>query len=104
MSVRYRIEVVKDGASITARFDVRVNDIASPELLSAFHLNVEGQNLVADFQPGQKQFIGTRSSILKNPAQDCPVTFDISSNRPWSDDGSDTLRGSKLRDDSTFEN
>ena len=104
MSVKYRIDVFKDGKSISATFDVRVTDMSSTELLSDFHLNVEDQNLVADFQPGQKEFTGTRNAILKSPEQDAIVSFDISSNRPWSDSGTDTLRGSKLRDSSTFAN
>jgi hypothetical protein len=104
VSVKYRIEVFKDGKSVTAKFDVRVTDMASPELLSNFHLNVDSENLVADFQPGQKEYSGTRHSTLKMPHEDAVVTFDISSNKPWSDSGSDTLRGSKLRDDSRFGN
>ena len=104
MSVTYRIDVLKDGKNITATFDVRVTDVSSTELLSDFRLNVEGQNLVADFQPGQKQFTGARNALLTNPAQDATVSFDISSNRPWSENGTDTLRGSKLRDTSTFAN
>ena len=43
MSVKYRIEVYKDGREITAKFDVRVTDMASTELLSSFHLSVEDQ-------------------------------------------------------------
>jgi hypothetical protein len=104
MSVKYRIEVFKDGKSVTANFDVRVTDISSPELLSDFRVTVDGQNLTADFQAGQKQFTGTRRSVLQTPAKDAPVGFSISSNQGWSDSGSDTLRGSKLRDDCRFEN
>lgn len=104
MSVTYRIQVFKDGKSVTAEFDVRVTDIAGPELLSDFRVVVDGQNLTADFQAGQKEYTGTRPSILKKPAQDVPVAFSVSSNQGWSDSGSDTLRGSKLRDDCLFEN
>ena len=104
MSVKYRVVVAKDGKSVTANFDVRVTDMAGPELLSDFRVMVDGQNLTADFQPGQKEYTGTRSSILKKPAKDAVVTFGISSNEGWSDSGSGTLRGSKLRDDCLFEN
>lgn len=104
MSVKYHIEVAKDGESVTANFNVSVTDIASPELLSDFRIMVDGQNLTADFQAGQKEYTGTRASILKKPAKDAVVTFSVSSNDGWSNTGSDTLRGSKLRDDCLFEN
>jgi hypothetical protein len=104
MSVSYRIQVFKDGKSVTANFDVRVTDMANPELLSDFRIVVDGQSLTADFQPGQKEFTGTRASILNKPKQDAPVTFSISSNQGWTESGSDTLRGGKLRDDCLFEN
>ena len=104
MSVKYRVQVFKDGKSVSARFDVRVTDIASPELLSDLRLNVDGQNLTSDFQPGQKEFIGTRDAILKSPRKDALVTFSVSSNEGWTDSKSDTLRGNHLRDDSVFEN
>lgn len=104
MSVKYHIEVFKDGKSVTAKFDVRVTDISSPELLSDFRILVDGQNLVPEFQPGQKEYTGTRHTTLKTPTRDAFVTFAVSSNEAWSDSRSDTLRGSKLRDDSLFEN
>ena len=104
MSVKYRIEVAKDGKSVTANFDVRVTDMAGPELLADFRVLVEGRNLTADFQPGQKEYTGTRSSLLNKPTKDAVVTFGLSSNEGWSNSGSDTLRGSKLRDDCLFEN
>lgn len=104
MSVKYRIEVAKDGKNVTANFDVRITDIGSPELLADFRVIVDGQNLTADFQAGQKEYTGTRSSLLKNSTKDAAVTFSLSSNDGWSDSGSDTLRGSKLRDDCLFEN
>jgi len=104
MSIKYRIDVFKDGREITATFDVRVSDISSTELISDFHLNVEGQNLVSDFTAGQKAFTGTRFSTLKKSDEDATVTFDVASNAPWSDSGSDVLRGARLRDDCTFGN
>lgn len=104
MSVKYRIDVYKDGREITAKFDVRVNDWASTELLTDFHLNVEGQNLVSDFNAGQKEFTGTRFATLQASDQDTTVTFDLSSNAPWSDSGTDMLRGPRLRDDCSFGN
>ena len=104
MSVQYRIDVFKDGKNITANFDLRVTDISSTELLADFHLNVDGQNLVPEFQSGQTRFNGTRSTILKNPDQDATVSFDISSNQGFTAANQDTLRGNKLRDSSTFTN
>jgi hypothetical protein len=104
VSVKYRIEIYKDGREITAKFDVRVTDMASTELLSDFHLRVGDQNLVSDFISGQKKFTGTRFSTIKKPNEDAAVSFDISSNVPWTDRGSDILRGARLRDDCSFEN
>ena len=104
MSVEYRIDVFKDGKDVTANFDVRVSDISSTELIADFHLNVDGQNLVPEFQSGQKRFNGTRFGTLKNPDQDVTVSFDISSNEDFTASNEDTLRGSKLRDSSTFTN
>jgi hypothetical protein len=104
MSVKYHIEVFKDGENVTANFEVRVTDIASRELLADFRLMVEGTNLTADFQAGQKEYTGTRTSLLKKPKKDAEVTFSVSSNEGWSDSRSDTLRGSQLRDDCLFEN
>jgi hypothetical protein len=104
MSVKYRIEVYKDGREITAKFEVRVTDMASSELLSGFHVSVEGQNLVGDFIAGQKEFTGTRFATLKKSDEDAAVSFDISSSEPWTDSGSDILRGARLRDDCSFEN
>ena len=104
MSVTYRIQVFKDGENVTANFEVRVMDMASPELLADFRLMVEGTNLTADFQAGQKEYTGTRTSQLKQPEKDAEVTFSVSTNNGWSDSGSDTLRGSQLRDDCLFEN
>lgn len=104
MAVIYRIQVDKDGANVTAQFDVRVTELGSSELLADFHLNVEGQNLVPDFTPGQKRFNGTRNYVLKNPNQDAPVTFDIATNESWTKSDSCTLRGEKLRDQCLFAN
>jgi hypothetical protein len=104
MSVKYRIQISKDGKSGTANFDVRVTDMASTELLADFRVMVDAQNLTAEFQPGQKQYIGTRNFVLDKPKRDTNVAFSISTNEGWSDSGSDTLRGSKLRDDAFFEN
>src|SRR5256885_11353182 len=49
VSVKYRIDVSKDGKNITATFDVRVTDISSTELISDFHLNVDDQILFPNF-------------------------------------------------------
>jgi hypothetical protein len=104
MAVAYKIQVDKDGANVTAQFDVRVKEMGSPELLADFHLNVEGENLVPDFKPGQKQFNGTRNYVLKKPDKDAPVTFDISTNQGWTKSDSCTLRGEKTRDQCLFAN
>ena len=103
MAVQYKIRVSKDGANVMAEFDVRVTDMLSPELLSDFRLSVEGVNLVPDFLPGQKAFVGSRAHVLENPKQDAPVTFNVSTNVPWSADLADTLRGEKYRDDVDFD-
>src|SRR5271157_1811765 len=100
MAVKFQIRVDKEGANVTADYDVSVTDMLSTELLTSFHLNVEGENLVPDFHPGQKAFTGARHYLLKKPDQDALVTFDIASNVPWKDSGSDTLRGTKYRDQS----
>ena len=103
MAVQYKIHLSKEGADVTADYDVRVTDIASTELLSDFRLSIEGVNLVPDFLPGQKAFVGSRPYILQKPNQDAPISFNVSSNAPWSDGGSDTLRGEKYRDDVDFD-
>src|SRR5256885_15648467 len=77
VSVKYRIDVSKDGKNITATSDERVTDISSTDLISDFHLNVDDENPVPEFQPGQTRFNGTRSAILKKTEQDAPARFDI---------------------------
>jgi hypothetical protein len=104
VSVKFRIDVFKDGKDITANFDVRVADTSITELIADFHLNVDGQNLIPEFQSGQTRFHGARSAILKNPERDATVSFDIASNQGFTASDSDTLRGEKLRDSSTFAN
>jgi len=102
MAITYRIQVDKENANVTAQFDVKVADMASTELIADFRLNVEGQNLVSDFKPGQKEFSGRRDYILKQPNQDAPVNFSLANNQGWTKGDSDTLRGSDPRDRSLF--
>lgn len=99
MSVKYTIRVEKDGANVTARYDLRV-PMDTTELLASFELNVEGKNLIDQFLP-QKAFTGTKFHILANPSADAEVTFAITTNDPDAepDDGEDTLRGERRLDD-----
>jgi len=99
MSVKYSIRVEKDGANVTARFDLRV-PMDTTELLASFELNVEGKNLIDKFLP-QKVFTGTKFHILANPSADAEVTFAITTNDPDEEpeDGEDTLRGERRLDD-----
>jgi len=102
MSAKYSIHVEKDGANVTARYDLRV-DLSSTELLASFVLNVEGKNLIGTFLP-QVAFTGTQFCVLADPTKDTAVTFAITTNLPWDVDGEDTLRGEKRFDDVTIEN
>jgi hypothetical protein len=102
MSVKYSIHVEKDGANVTARFNLRIPKDTT-ELLASFELNVEGKNLVDTFLP-QKAFTGTKFHILTNPRTDAPVTFAITTNEAWTADGSDKLSGQKKYDDVSFSN
>jgi hypothetical protein len=99
---KYSIQVEKDGANVTARFDLTI-PIETTELFASFELNVEGTNLIGEFLP-QKAFTGTKFYTLKNPSVDTTVTFAITTSEPWSADGSDTLSGEKKYDDVSFEN
>jgi hypothetical protein len=100
MSVKYSIRVEKDGANVTARYDLKI-PMGTTELLATFELNVEGENLIGAFLP-QKEFTGTKFYILKNPSADAPVTFAITTNETWTADGSKKLRGQKKFDDVSF--
>jgi hypothetical protein len=102
MSAKYSIHVEKDGANITARYDLKV-PMGSTELLASFDLNVEGKNLIDKFLP-QKEFSGTKFYTLASPSADTQITFAISTNAPWSADGNDNLRGQKRYDDLDFSN
>ena len=101
MAAKYSIRVAKDGANVTARYNLSV-DMSSIELLASFQLNVDGTNLIGDFI-AQKAFTGTQFHILADPAKDAEVTFAITTNLPWDTDGEDTLRGEKQFDDVSFE-
>jgi hypothetical protein len=100
MGVVYSIRVEKDGANVTARFDLRV-PVDTTELLASFELNIEGKNLIDTFLP-QKAFTGTKFHVLSNPSVDAPVTFAISTSDLWTADGSDTLSGERRFDDVSF--
>jgi hypothetical protein len=102
MAVKYAIEVEKDGAEVTARYDLRVA-IDTTELMASFELNVEGKNLIDTFLP-QKEFTGTKFFKLKKPSADADVTFAITTNEGWTADGSDTLRGDRNYDEVSFAN
>jgi hypothetical protein len=102
VSVNYSIRVEKDGANVTARYELRI-PMGTTELLASFALNVEGKNLIDTFQP-QKAFAGTKFYILTNPSADAPVSFAIATNEMWTADGSDQLRGQKKYDDVSFSN
>jgi hypothetical protein len=100
MSAKYSIRVEKDGANVTARFELGI-PMDSLALLASFELNVEGKNLIDTFLP-QKAFTGTKFHVLTNPSADAPVTFAITTNEPWTADGHDTLRGDRKYDDVSF--
>jgi hypothetical protein len=102
MGAKYWIQVEKDGANVTARYDLSV-EASSTELLASFVLNVEGKNLIGTFLP-QVAFTGTQFCVLADPTKDTEVTFAITTNLPWNVDGEDTLRGEKQYDDVAFEN
>lgn len=101
MAATYSIRVEKDGANITAQYELSV-PMGTGELLASFELDVEGKNLIDQFLP-QKVFKGTKFSILSNPQEDAPVAFAITTNEGWEEHGRDTLRGSRRYDDATFE-
>jgi hypothetical protein len=102
MSVKYTIRVEKDGANVTARYELAV-PMDTTELLASFELNVEGKNLIDEFLP-QKAFTGTKFHILTNPSADAEVTFAITTNDPDAEpeDGEDKLRGERRNDDVSF--
>jgi hypothetical protein len=102
MSIKYSIRVEKDGANVTARYNLRLR-MDTTELLSSFELNVEGKNLIGTFLP-QKAFAGTKFHVLTNPSADAQVTFAITTNEPWTADGEGTLRGERKYDDVSFSN
>ena len=101
MPATYSIQVEKDGANITARFEL-ATPMDTGELLASFELSVKGKNLIYQFLP-QKAFKGTKFYILTKPQEDTPVTFAISTNQGWTADGRDKLRGDRRYDDVTFE-
>lgn len=101
MSLQYHIRVEKDHTVVTARWDIAV-DISDAELISSFTLAVDGKLLDTQCSDGNKACNGVVSIILANADQDCPVSFAISTNRPYSRDGNDVLRGQKTFDDIDF--
>lgn len=100
MSAKYSITVDKDGANVKATFDLSV-DTSSTELLASFDLMVADKNLIDKFLP-QKAFKGTKFAVLKDPSENAPVSFAITTNLPSVADGSDVLEGSKRFDTVSF--
>jgi len=101
MSLHYRIEVSKDHAQVTAKWDISV-DMSDTELISNSTLTVEGKTLNTQCSGGNKVCNGADFATLSNPLSDCPVTFVITTNKPDVRNGSDILRGEKTFDDADF--
>lgn len=101
MAATYRIRVEKDGANITAEYELSV-PMGTGELLASFELSVEGKNLIDQFLP-QKAFKGAKFSILTKPDEDTRVTFAITTNEGDESHGRDDLRGDRRYDEVTFE-
>src|SRR4030088_2277821 len=102
MSVKYSIRVEKDGANVTARYNLRI-PMDTTELLASFELNVEGKDLIGTFLP-QKTFAGTKFYVLTNPSADASVTFALTTNERGTADNSDKRRRQKKYDDVSFSN
>jgi hypothetical protein len=101
MGLRYKIQVSKEDAQVTAHWDVSVA-MSDTELISSFILTVEGKSLDTQCARGNKACRGAAFATLANPAQDCPVTFVITTNKPTERHGVDILRGNRRFDDVGF--
>ena len=81
---------------------MRVTDISSTELISDFHLNVDDQNLVPEFQPGQFIVMVTKKGVIKKcelTEFDNPMARGI---RALTLDEGDELIGANLTNGSNF--
>jgi hypothetical protein len=101
MSLHYTINISKDHAQVTAKWDISV-DMSDTELISSFSLTVEGKALNTQCSAGNKACKGADYATLSDPSTDCPVTFVIATNKPDVRNGDDTLRGEKTYDDADF--
>ena len=101
MSLRYNIQVSKDHANVKATWDITV-DMSDTEVIGNFTLTVEGKDMNTQCSGGNKACKGAAHAILSKPAEDCPVTFVITTNKPAVKDGSGYLRGSRPYDDASF--
>ena len=101
MSLHYTIAVNKDHAQVTATWNIAV-DTAGTELIANFTLTVEGKNLDTQCSKGNKACNGASYAILAKPADDCPVSFVITTNGPEVENDSDVLRGDRTYDDVSF--
>lgn len=103
MALNFSIQVSKDHAQVTAKWDISL-DISDTELISSFTLTVEGKPLDTQCSSGNKACHSAAITILSKPDEDCPVSFVISTNDPGADPatGEDILRGDRTFDDVTF--
>jgi hypothetical protein len=101
MSLRYTIAVSKDGAQVTATWDIKV-DMSDTELISNFTLKVEGKALNTQCSGGNTACKSADYTTLTDATVDCPVTFVITTNKPDVKKGRATLRGEKAYDDVNF--
>ena len=101
--IRYDIRVDKEGAAITATFDLSL-PMGDTSMIATFTLSVDGTNLIGEVKPGNKMFKGSRTFRLADAAQDALVQFAMSTNQGWSDSDHGTLRGDKKYDDVHFAN
>jgi hypothetical protein len=101
ISVKYQIQVEKDGEDIKVTYDLSL-PVGEVALIADFKLYVEGTNLIKNFSPGQQAFNGAEFHKLTNPEKDATVSFAISSNQGWTASSTSKLRGSKRYDDVLF--
>ena len=99
--ITYQIKFEKDHSIVKATYDISA-PIASPALIAAFQISVDGTDLISNFLPGESRFNGAQFHTLTNPDQDAPVSFSISSNEGWVAADSDVLRGNRTFDDTEF--
>jgi hypothetical protein len=103
--IRYQIRCEKDGASVTANYDLQV-PVGGAALIASFTLSVDGKELIDQTKwiPGQVRHNGTQFTQLDHPDKDVTVAFSISSNEGWTAADSDILRGDRRFDDVSFRN